>query len=131
MAGKSNERLRRSTRTLTTLALVVFLLLLAGELAGVFSGTRQRVVDRLQWIILGVFVAQLVTDFFLASSKKAFLKDNWFNIIALIPAIRVLRAARALRVGKLVRIRRGAWGERAERTLKAIRRTFKHTLNSR
>lgn len=131
MDVQSKKRIRRWIRTLATIALVIFLLLLAGELVGTFSEAQRPVVELFQWIILGIFMSQLLVEFYFASSKKTFLKDNWFNILALIPVVRVLRAARALRAVKLVRMFRVARVGRAEKTLKASRRTLKYARKSR
>ena len=62
------------------------------------------------WTIYAFFVVDYVTRFILAKNKKAFFKENIFDLIAIIPvnsALRVFRLARfvkLLRFAKLLRI---------------------------
>lgn len=89
------------------------------------SGTTELLstIGSVIWII---FVAEFVIRFALAPEKPAFLKSNWFTLVALaLPALRffralhVVRAARALRGIRLVRI-----VGTANRSMNALRLTL-------
>ena len=59
------------------------------------------------WIIYGYFVIDYVVRFILAKNKRAFFKENIFDLIAIIPvssAMRVFRLARFVKLLRLVKI---------------------------
>ena len=51
-----------------------------------------------------VFVADLIVQYLRSSSWSAFLRNNWFTIVTLLPWVRIVRLLRVLRFGKAARI---------------------------
>ena len=62
---------------------------------------EQRVAD---WIVYGMFVADYVIRFIMADGKKAFVKNNIFDLLAILPFNSALRAFRLFRFAKLLRL---------------------------
>lgn len=57
-------------------------------------------------IITMVFAIELSLRFFASSSKRAFFREYWIDILAVLPLFRVFRAARILRLLRLFRVMR-------------------------
>lgn len=56
------------------------------------------------WIVYGLFVVDYVVRFIMADSKKAFVKENIFDLLAIIPFNSAFRAFRLVRFAKLLRL---------------------------
>ncbi len=84
---------------------IIFLLIVFGEgLAARGSGLATALLVA-GWVLWGTFVAEFLVRFYIAPSKGAFLRKNWWQVLLLalpflrfIRVLRVLRAARASRV---------------------------------
>lgn len=57
-------------------------------------------------IITYIFIVELTLRYFSASSKRAYFREFWLDIIATLPLFRVFRTGRALRLLRLVRLLR-------------------------
>ena len=56
------------------------------------------------WIVYGLFVVDYVVRFIMADSKKSFVKENIFDLLAIIPFNSAFRAFRLVRFAKLLRL---------------------------
>ena len=86
---------------LLALALLTIPLLLAPIVFDLPDG-RERVIFALDWLIWGIFAADLLVRTWLAPRKLSYLRQHWFDVlIVVLPFLRPLRVARsahALRV---------------------------------
>lgn len=87
----------------TELPLIVLSLIFAGIIAAPWVAelppTLEETLDGLEWIIWGIFAADLSVKTYLAESRLAYLRRNWFDVlIVLIPFLRPLRVLRIVRV---------------------------------
>lgn len=62
---------------------------------------EQQIAD---WTIYGMFVADYVIRFIMADGKKAFVKANIFDLLAILPLNSAFRAFRLFRFAKLLRL---------------------------
>jgi voltage-gated potassium channel len=61
------------------------------------------VLDELEWLIWGIFLADLSVKTYLAESRLEYLKRNWFAVITVaLPFLRPLRVLRLLRLLRVV-----------------------------
>ncbi len=102
------NRFERATEVpLLVLALLMVPLLLA-PLAFHLSAGQERVVFALDWLIWGIFAADLLIRTWLAPRKLSYLRQHWFDVlIVVLPFLRPLRlawSARALRVLAAARV---------------------------
>ncbi len=96
------NRFERATEfPLLALALLTIPLLLAPIVFDLPDG-RERVIFALDWLIWGIFAADLLVRTWLAPRKLSYLRQHWFDVlIVVLPFLRPLRVARsahALRV---------------------------------
>lgn len=61
-------------------------------------------MDRIDWVVITFFAAEFAVRIIRSSDKWAFLRRNWFDLVALIPINSTFRLARLIRVVRLVRI---------------------------
>ncbi len=102
------NRFERATEApLLVLALLMVPLLLA-PLAFHLPDGRERVIFALDWLIWGIFAADLLIRTWLAPRKLSYLRQHWFDVlIVVLPVLRPLRiggSARALRVLAAARV---------------------------
>jgi voltage-gated potassium channel len=107
------------------LALVsVFLLVL--ETTTNLTTEQVYLINNTDLAIASIFLVEFFVKLFLAESKKQFLKNNWWYLLASIPStIPALRALRILRLLRLIRLTRLVTGTRA--ILDYVERFFKQT----
>ncbi|SMO65117.1 potassium channel family protein [Melghirimyces algeriensis] len=73
-------------------------------------------MDRLQWfdrMLLIWFAVEYLVRFWVASHKKRFVLENWFDLLAIIPLdefFRPLRLLRLIRLIRLIRMSSFLWG---------------------
>ena len=122
---RRTERLDRFERVTELPLLVMALLmipLLVAPAAFDLSAPVERVALALDWIIWGVFAAELATRTYLAPHRLRYLWQHWFDVlIVLLPflrSLRILRAARALQALRAVRV--FVYLVRATHTMSAI-----------
>ena len=126
------DRFERATQLpLLVLALLTIPLFLSPFVLDMPAG-RERVIFALDWLIWGVFAADLLIRTRLAPHKLSYLRRHWFDVlIVVLPFLRPLRVARsaqALRV--LGAVRALAYVVRAAHATRAIlaRRGVKGSL---
>ena len=92
---------------LLVLALLTIPLLLAPLVLDLSDG-QERVIFALDWLIWGVFAADLLIRTWIAPRKLLYLRQHWFDVlIVVLPflrPLRVARSARALRVLQAARV---------------------------
>ncbi len=71
-----------------------------------FSETGHSALNITDWSITAIFVLEFVVRFWAATSRTAYLKGHWIDIIAIIPMVRWLRLARLAVVIRLLRLTR-------------------------
>lgn len=77
--------------------------LLAAPFVFALSPAAKRAVLGLDWLIWGVFAADLAIRTYLAPDRLKYLARNWLDVlIVLLPFLRPLRAVRALRVVRVI-----------------------------
>ena len=108
---KLAARISRALATPMTVLSFVWLVLLIVDLTRGLS----PLLDRLNYVIWGLFVLQFAVEFVVAPRKVVYVRRNWLTAISLVlPAARLLRAVRAVRVlgavrgARLIRIVSGA-----------------------
>lgn len=84
----------------TLLALALIPILLAPHLFSLSTGTRAR-LDDLDYLIWGVFAADLLLCLAIAPRRWPYLRSHWFDVI--IVALPMLRPLRTLRVFRALR----------------------------
>ena len=102
------DRFERATEfPLLVLALLTIPLLLAPLVLDLSDG-QERVIFALDWLIWGVFAADLLIRTWIAPRKLNFLRRHWFDVLIValpfLRPLRVARSARALRVLKAARV---------------------------
>ena len=105
---RSPERLERF-ENFTEIPLFVLALLmvpiLLGPVALDLSPRVERVLLTLDWLIWGVFAAELLVRLYLAPARRAYLVSHWFDVlIVVLPFLRALRSARALQLLRAARV---------------------------
>jgi len=102
-------RLERWTEwPLTILALVLVPVLLAPTLLDLDAGT-ESVLDALDYIIWGVFAADILVKVAIAPARGRYLRTHWLDVaLVAMPMLRPLRLARSTRVLRLLRLMRFA-----------------------
>ncbi len=115
-------RFERATEVpLLVLALLTIPLFLSPFVLDLSAG-QERVIFALDWLIWGVFAADLLIRTRLAPRKLTYLRRHWFDVlIVVLPFLRPLRVARsagALRV--LGAVRALAYALRAAHAMRAI-----------
>lgn len=89
---------RRTDRPLTALALVLIPLLLAPYLFDL-SPEAEDWLLRLDYVIWGAFVADLVAKLIVAPRRLDYLRRHWIDVLlVVVPVLRPFRAVRALRL---------------------------------
>lgn len=89
---------------LFVLALLMVPILL-GPVALDLSPRVERVLLTLDWLIWGVFAAELLVRLYLAPARRAYLVSHWFDVlIVVLPFLRALRSARALQLLRAARV---------------------------
>lgn len=73
------------------------------------------------WLITGIFVAEFGSRFWAASSRRAYLRGHWIDLLSCIPPARPMRAFRLVRLLRLVRAFAGVG-----RALSSLERLAKH-----
>jgi voltage-gated potassium channel len=95
----------RLDRPMSVLGLLFLLVVLGQNVAGSPSISRGFTVAG--WVLWVVFVAEFLLRFWLAPSRVAFLKRNWWQVVfLLLPMLRFLRAlalVRVVRAGRVLR----------------------------
>jgi voltage-gated potassium channel len=85
-------------KPLTALALLLIPLLLAPLLFDI-SGDAETVLLGADYVIWGLFVADLVAKVIIAPDRLAYVRRNWLDVVLVaVPILRPLRAARAVRL---------------------------------
>jgi len=56
-----------------------------------------------EWVLTGIFVAEFGSRFLAATSRSAYLRGHWLDLVALLPSVRGFRLLRLLRLLRLVR----------------------------
>ena len=104
------DRIRKTLRSPTTDGVVLFLIvssvvLLIVEVA--VNETKRPLVhlfaNVLGDIVTGIFFVELSLRFWVAPSKRAYFREYWVDILALLPLLRVFRVLRVLRLLRLFR----------------------------
>jgi voltage-gated potassium channel len=80
--------------------------LLLYEVSSDLTAGAQRMVDRLELVLTGIFVVEYGLKLWLAPRKLHFIRRNWIDLLALIPVLRVFRLGRAFRLFRLFRLLR-------------------------
>ena len=119
------ERLDRFEHLVELPLLVLALLmvpLLVAPVAFDLSARVEQAVLTLDWIIWGVFAAELAIRTYLAPRRLAYLWQHWFDVlIVALPFLRPLRIVRSARALRLLRgVRLLAYLFRATHTTRAI-----------
>ena len=73
---------------------------------GGFTATHMFWMITINEIITVIFAVELLLRYFGASSKSAYFREFWLDIIATLPVFRIFRTGRALRLLRLVRLLR-------------------------
>ena len=106
---------------LLVLALLIIPLLVA-PVAFDLAARVERVVLALDWIIWGVFAAELAIRIYLTPRRLRYLRQHWFDVlIVVLPflrPLRIVRSARALQALRVLRVL--AYLFRASHTMSAI-----------
>ena len=93
---------------LLVLALLIIPLLVA-PVAFDLAARVERVVLALDWIIWGVFAAELAIRIYLTPRRLRYLRQHWFDVlIVVLPFLRPLRIVRSARALQALRVLRGA-----------------------
>jgi len=71
-----------------------------------FSGNSLAILDSIDLGITSFFVLEFVTRISISFLRLRYLKEHWLDLVAILPAIRWLRAARLVRVLRLSKITR-------------------------
>lgn len=80
---------------------VVFALLVGYEIAVDLSPRAATTMWAIGWVIWALFLAELLLGLWLAPAKGRFLREHWFQVVALLlPTLRFLRFLRLLRLGR-------------------------------
>jgi voltage-gated potassium channel len=83
---------------LTILALALIPILVAPYVYD-FSPATIRTLDALDYLIWGVFAADLLTKVAIAPARRRYLHSHWFDVLLVgLPMLRPLRVARSVRV---------------------------------
>lgn len=78
------------------------------------------------WVILSVFVADLVVAYLRVRNIPRFLKKHWLDILMVIPYFRIFRVLRLLRLFRFTRFAKVLKGMmRSERFYQTVKRTRK------
>lgn len=116
-------RLERWTAwPLTVLAAALVPILLAPYLLTISDDTR-AILFGLDYLIWGIFAADLMVKLAIAPHRLRYLRTHWFDVLLVaIPLLRPLRAARSLRAVRIIQL--GWVGAAAGRSLVGIRRAM-------
>jgi len=91
---------------LTVLALVLIPVLVA-PYAFSLSPSTIRALDGIDYVIWGIFVADLLIKLVIAPRRTRYLGDHWFDVVLVtLPMLRPFRVMRSLRALRLVRASR-------------------------
>jgi len=122
----TNEPNRLSFLDLAVLVLSVYVLgaLLAVTVLTLPPSVHQF-IDRVDFIVCFVFLADFAVRFRRAPSKLAFMRWGWIDLLASVPAVDFLRAGRLVRVVRIVRVLRAF---RSSRHLAAV--LYQHRTRS-
>jgi voltage-gated potassium channel len=102
-AQLADELLERLDAPMAALG-VAFLLLVLAESLGSPRGALGTALQVTSWAIVAVFTLEFLLRLFVAPSRTAFLRRNWWQLIFLVlPFLRVLRVLRALRFLRVAR----------------------------
>ena len=71
-----------------------------------FSESNLKIIMFVDWSITFFFVLEFAVRISIALSKKAYMRDHWLDLIALVPSVRWFRIARITRVLRLLRLAR-------------------------
>lgn len=87
----------------------------------------EPVWDAVNWAVWGVFVVDVCIKYRRSDNIRSFVRENWLDLLLLVPFFRVLLLFRVVRLLRLVRIFRmaGFATEAAEVYFFAIRRMFR------
>ncbi len=89
------------------LSLSIYVLLqLAIEIIITIPVKRSLILSRIDFSICIIFLGDWFFFFLTADNKKQYVKSRFFDLIASIPFVQVLRPLRALRIVRLVRVLR-------------------------
>ncbi len=87
------------------------------------------------WIILGVFVTDLVMVYRKVRNVPGFLRKNWLDILMVIPYFRIFRILRLLRLLRFTRLAKATKGVRKSewfyQSIKRMRKLWKRFLAQR
>jgi voltage-gated potassium channel len=105
--GDYLERVERWTELpLTILSLLLVPLLLAESVFSLSAGRRDDLRD-LDYLIWGIFAADLIVKLSLAPNRRRYLRGHWTDaLLVAIPVLRPLRAMRSIRALRLLRVSR-------------------------
>ncbi len=78
----------------------------ARTMFGTLGPNHLRTMMTINDVITCLFIFELTLRYFAASSKKAYFREFWLDIIATLPLFRIFRTGRALRLLRLVRVLR-------------------------
>lgn len=83
---------------------IVFVFL--GYLHEVFtiSKAEERAIYIIDWVITDIFLAEFAIRIWAAPSRKAYFKEHWIDLVALLPSVRFFRLGRFARVLRLLRL---------------------------
>jgi len=88
---------------LTLLAVALIPILLAQYVFSVGASTRSR-LDQLDYLIWGIFAAELAVKLTVTPHRTRFLRDRWIDVVLVaVPMLRPLRLARTARALRLLR----------------------------
>ena len=83
-------------------ALAVLFVALAFVPAPPGSGA-ESVLNAVEWLITGIFIAEFASRMWAATSRQAYIRGHWIDLISCIPPARWLRWFRLVRLLRLVR----------------------------
>ena len=69
-----------------------------------FSDDELILLENVDWRITAFFALEFITRITAAPSRKAYLKEHWLDLIAILPVVRWLRVARLARIIRLLRV---------------------------
>ena len=128
-------------RVLMSWVILACLISLTSELTLELNTAQTTTLHYLDLFFLIFFAADLVLAWKFSRSSKEFFKQNWLNILALIPVIRALRFIRFSSVARLGRLAKLArfWKagklaknmSRGTKTIKRLRKAGKWVLAKR
>lgn len=99
----ASEKLITLSNYLHKLLPIILLLLILVLPIKLLTGYKHILLTVSEFIIIGFFMAEVGVNFFLFESKKQFLKQNWLNILLILPFLAVFRT-----VGTAAQVLRGA-----------------------